>query len=118
METVNVVTFYSPGTFVSETSDVPIDSWDIEKAKELARGIKERHNATPYGFRFRKRTLKVITDRKQWIEARTAQIEELKKLQVKLVKMYDSGKLDARAYDKLVAEITAVENDKASDSHY
>jgi len=46
------VQFYSPGTFVSETKEVEIDSWDVERAKELARGVKERHGATPYGFRF------------------------------------------------------------------
>ena len=46
------VTFYSPGTFVSENTVKEIDSWDVEKAKEMARNIKERHGATPYGFRF------------------------------------------------------------------
>ena len=46
------VNFYSPGTFVSETTNIEIDSWDVEKAKELARTVKERHGATPYGFRF------------------------------------------------------------------
>jgi hypothetical protein len=46
------VTFYSPGTLVAETSSQPIDSWDVERAREMARNIKERHGATPYGFRF------------------------------------------------------------------
>lgn len=46
------VEFLSPGTFVSEVSTKEIDSWDVEKAKDMARGIKERHGATPYGFRF------------------------------------------------------------------
>ena len=46
------VRFFSPGTFVSETTEREIDSWDIEQAKEMARSIKERHGATPYGFRF------------------------------------------------------------------
>lgn len=46
------VEFLSPGTFVSETTSKKIDSWDVEKAKEMARAIKERHSATPYGFRF------------------------------------------------------------------
>lgn len=87
METVNVVTFYSPGTFVSEMSDVPIDSWDIEKAKELARGIKERHNATPYGFRFRKRTLSVTgqavdteTSCFYWLGGQVLTLQEVKDL--------------------------------------
>src|SRR5208337_1301855 len=50
------VTFYSPGTFVSEQTEKPIDSWDIEKAKKMARKIKERYDATPYGFRFSTRS--------------------------------------------------------------
>ena len=45
--------FYSPGTFVSEESWVEIDGWDVYKAVELSRGIKERHGATPYGFQFK-----------------------------------------------------------------
>jgi hypothetical protein len=50
------VTFYSPGTFVSETSVKPIDSWDVELAKQMAGSITERYGATPYGFRFSTRT--------------------------------------------------------------
>ena len=46
------VEFLSPGTFVSESSVQPIESWDVEEAKTLARSINERHSATPYGFRF------------------------------------------------------------------
>jgi hypothetical protein len=46
------VRFYSPGTFFSEVSDVKIDSWNVEKAKELANNITERYNATPYAFQF------------------------------------------------------------------
>jgi hypothetical protein len=46
------VIFYSPGTFVSETNEKPIDSWDVEKAKEMAKEIKQRYNAVPYGFYF------------------------------------------------------------------
>ena len=46
------VTFYSPGTFVSESTSKEIDSWDVEQAMEMARSIRERHGATPYGFRF------------------------------------------------------------------
>lgn len=48
----NFVTFYSPGTFTAETDTHPIDEWDVEKAVEMARGIKYRYNARPYGFRF------------------------------------------------------------------
>jgi len=50
------VTFYSPGTFVDETSEKPIDSWDVEAAKKMAEGIIERYNATPYAFRFSTRS--------------------------------------------------------------
>jgi len=50
------VTFYSPGTFVAERSAKPIDSWDVEKAKEMAHDITERYGATPYGFRFSTRS--------------------------------------------------------------
>jgi len=46
------VIFYSPGTMVAEQSSMFIDSWDVDKAVEMARGIKQRHGATPYGFRF------------------------------------------------------------------
>lgn len=49
------VTFYSPGTLVAETSVLPVDSWDVEKAMEMAHDIKERYGATPYGFRFHTR---------------------------------------------------------------
>lgn len=48
----NYVTFYSPGTMFAETNVIKVDSWDIEAAMEKARKIKQRHNATPYGFRF------------------------------------------------------------------
>ena len=52
------VTFLSPGTFVSEQTQKEIDSWDVDKAMQMARNIKERHNATPYGFYFSTRTRK------------------------------------------------------------
>ncbi len=50
--TRHFVTFFSPGTFVSETSKKPIDSWDVDRAVKMAADIVERHGATPYGFRF------------------------------------------------------------------
>jgi hypothetical protein len=50
------VTFYSPGTFVAETTEKPIDSWDVEAAKKMASKIIERYNATPYGFKFSTRS--------------------------------------------------------------
>lgn len=48
----NFVTFYSPGTFVAENTTQPIEKWDLNEAMKMARGIKERYNATPYGFQF------------------------------------------------------------------
>lgn len=50
------VTFYSPGTFVAETTTRPIASWDVETASAMARTVLERHNAAPYGFQFSTRT--------------------------------------------------------------
>lgn len=52
------VTFYSPGTIVAETTEKKIDSWDVTKAQEMAKNIKERHGALPYGFRFTTRSRK------------------------------------------------------------
>lgn len=46
------VTFYSPGTFVSETTTKEIDSWDTHKAATMAKKISERYGARPYAFRF------------------------------------------------------------------
>jgi hypothetical protein len=54
--TKHYVTFYSPGTFVAEESTKEIASWDVDAALTMAREIKERYNATPYGFRFSTRT--------------------------------------------------------------
>lgn len=47
------VTFYSPGTFMSEETAREIDGWDIEVAKKMAHSIVERYGATPYAFQFR-----------------------------------------------------------------
>ncbi len=46
------VTFFSPGTFVAETTTKSIESWNVAAAVEMMADIKERHGATPYGFRF------------------------------------------------------------------
>lgn len=46
------VIFCCPGTFMTETTQEFIFEWDVEVAKEMARNIKARHNATPYGFYF------------------------------------------------------------------
>ena len=52
------VEFLSPGTFVSEVTQKDIDKWDVDVATEMAAKIKERHGATPYGFRFITRSRK------------------------------------------------------------
>ncbi len=46
------VHFLSPGTFVSEETVQPIDSWNVDDAVRMAADIVERHAARPYGFRF------------------------------------------------------------------
>ena len=52
MITQEYVEFMSPGTFVAETDLHKVDSRDVGKAIELARDIKQRYGARPYGFRF------------------------------------------------------------------
>lgn len=39
------VRFFSPGTFMSETTDREIESWDVEEAIRLSRSVLERHAA-------------------------------------------------------------------------
>jgi hypothetical protein len=46
------VIFYSPGTFMAETTERPVDSWNVEEATEMAHTVLQRHSATPYAFRF------------------------------------------------------------------
>lgn len=46
------VTFLSPGTFVAEQTTLLVDSWDVDMAVEMSKEIKERYDATPYGFFF------------------------------------------------------------------
>jgi len=54
----NFVVFLSPGTLVAETTQKLIDSWDVSVALKIAKTIKERYGATPYGFYFIKRARK------------------------------------------------------------
>ena len=46
------VLFVSPGTFFNEERMIPIDSWDVDRAVEMARDVVERHGATPFAFCF------------------------------------------------------------------
>ena len=48
----NFVVFCSPGTFVAEQDTKEIESWNVEEAIEMAKSIKQRHGAYPYGFYF------------------------------------------------------------------
>lgn len=48
----HTVCFYSPGTFLAESSAKDIDSWDTKQAAKMAESIIERYNAKPYGFKF------------------------------------------------------------------
>lgn len=50
------VTFLSPGTLFHETTEKPIESWDIIKACDMAHTIQERHGATPFAFFFTTRS--------------------------------------------------------------
>lgn len=46
------VEFFSPGTFMAESTRKPIKAWDIETARRMAAEITERYGATPYAFQF------------------------------------------------------------------
>jgi hypothetical protein len=50
--TKHYVTFLSPGTFVYEETTKEIISWDVNLVLEMVPNIKERYNATPFGFFF------------------------------------------------------------------
>jgi hypothetical protein len=52
MKQQHFVTFYSPGTFVAETTERPIASWDVQEAVVMSKKIHERYNAKPYSFQF------------------------------------------------------------------
>ena len=46
------VRFFSPGTMFAEETSKPIESWDTKIAVQMAKEIRERHGAKPYGFQF------------------------------------------------------------------
>ncbi len=55
VKTRHFVTFYSPGTFTSESTTKEIPEPHPPLAARLAREVEERHGAKPYGFRFETR---------------------------------------------------------------
>jgi len=79
------VTFMSPGTFVSETTTKEIGEWNVEQAMQMARDIKERHGATPYGFYFSTRGRKadeldsreICTSKKYYLGGKVETQEEI-----------------------------------------
>jgi len=46
------VTFFSPGTFVAESTTKCVANWDVKKAVAMMDEIEERYRAKPYGFQF------------------------------------------------------------------
>lgn len=46
------VTFFSPGSFVSETVQRPIDSWSVDVARSMIGDLFKTPNYQPYGFSF------------------------------------------------------------------
>ena len=47
------VVFVSPGSFMSETSEKKISSWDVDEAVRMSKDIVERYGAKPFGFYFK-----------------------------------------------------------------
>src|SRR5262245_53222530 len=103
------VTFYSPGTFVAENTTKPIASWDVDAAVKMARGIKERHGAIPYGFRFstRERTddeLDSKTTKESglyWLGGKVETLAEVKRRATEKDRILVSN-MEINKYDRIV----------------
>src|SRR5215469_2666745 len=54
--TKHFVTFYGPGTFFDESETREIASWNVKLAQVMAKGVKLRYGARPFGFQFSTRT--------------------------------------------------------------
>ena len=80
------VTFYSPGTFFPEINVEEIDSWDVEKAVEMAGKIDQRDGARPYCFVFRTDERKetdwepktIKTSQRYWLGGKVETLDEVK----------------------------------------
>ena len=72
------VQFFSPGTFVAETSTRTIDSWSVTTALKMAGKVTERYGATPYGFKFHTCIVSdpVSDGEGGWLEVTPKKIEE------------------------------------------
>jgi len=103
------VEFSSPGTFVAETTTEEIDSWDTDMAIEKARKVKQRHGATPYGFKFLTRTRtesaldSKVTDRScmYYLGGKTKTLDEVKNENDPKNKILISN-MEMNGYDKII----------------
>lgn len=103
------ITFYSPGTFVAEETTKPVEKWDVDTAVELAKTIKERHGAVPYGFRFstRERTAKQLdskvtkTSALYWLGGKVETLEEIKKRKLPSEKILLSN-MECNGWDRVI----------------
>jgi isochorismate hydrolase len=103
------VTFYSPGTFVAEETQRPIEAWDVERAKEMARTVLERHGATPYGFRFttRGRTAVELNSREiakspfYWLGGKVETLAEVKARATEKDRILVSN-MEGNGYDRII----------------
>ena len=82
------VTFFSPGTFLAESTTKPIHSWNVDEAVKMSRTIKERYGALPYGFQFSTRTrgvndLDSKVDKKSHMYYLGGRIETLKEVEAR-----------------------------------
>jgi hypothetical protein len=76
----HTVTFYSPGTFISETTIRPIKKIDVNKAVEMAQSIEDRYGAKPYAFSFTSTSFfgKKKISGKYYLKGKVRTLEELK----------------------------------------
>jgi len=103
------VTFFSPGTMVAETTTTPIDKWDINKAISMAKEVKERHGALPYGFQFtiRERADKELDSKETvrsgmyYLGGKISTLDEIKKKNDPKDRILISN-MECNGYDRIV----------------